>query len=39
MEVEARIMRLPLAETFVIAREAADFADVVAYVVSISSSE
>ena len=29
MEVEARIVRLPLAETFVIAREAADYADVV----------
>ena len=29
MEVEARTVRLSLAETFVIAREAADFADVV----------
>jgi L-Ala-D/L-Glu epimerase len=29
MEVEARIVRLQLAETFVIAREAADYADVV----------
>ncbi len=29
MEVEARIVRLSLAETFVIAREATDFADVV----------
>ena len=29
MEVEARIVRLELAETFVIAREASDFADVV----------
>ena len=29
MKVEARIVRLPLAETFVIAREAADYADVV----------
>ncbi|HYI74185.1 MAG TPA: dipeptide epimerase [Gaiellaceae bacterium] len=29
MEVESRIVRLPLAETFVIAREAADYADVV----------
>ena len=29
MEVEARIVRLELAETFVIARDATDFADVV----------
>ena len=29
MEVAARIVRLPLAETFVISREAADYADVV----------
>ena len=29
MEVEARIVRLQLAETFVISREATDFADVV----------
>jgi L-alanine-DL-glutamate epimerase-like enolase superfamily enzyme len=29
VEVEARIVRLQLAETFVIAREAADYADVV----------
>ncbi len=29
MEVEARTVRLPLAETFVIARDSTDFADVV----------
>ena len=29
VEVAARIVRLPLAETFVIAREASDYADVV----------
>ena len=28
MEVEARVVRLQLAETFVIAREATDYADV-----------